>query len=83
MISVPSTGQWIEKPHAPFQRPAIEPFQYPLRANGLRSMTTSQRWMSRATFQYPLRANGLRSVFYDPFEQTLTFNFSTLYGPMD
>ena len=60
-ISVPSTGQWIEKPWAAAAVAPLPIFQYPLRANGLRSGLEMPllRWHPR--FQYPLRANGLRS----------------------
>ena len=63
-ISVPSTGQWIEKLASVSDRIRVaRAFQYPLRANGLRSEHADDRTGSHDEFQYPLRANGLRSPF--------------------
>ena len=63
-VSVPSTGQWIEKRSLAISgRASLYKFQYPLRANGLRSLIDSGYIPADSIeFQYPLRANGLRSA---------------------
>ena len=61
-ISVPSTGQWIEKRQEFFFLFLFNKFQYPLRANGLRSPLEKFLIEEPLAFQYPLRANGLRSL---------------------